>query len=204
MENNFSLSFYREKIGVYSCVLFITTACEFVQEEGKRAEGYVDTFDGPFQVYTYRSMRLFHPICAHLYMLFTLFHRTLKGDIVPRRLINVPVHSLSSLFYSKSRFLSVHSFFFQFSSLPLLSRPRVHARARAVRFLPFRLSRGLFFLSSANVPAYIAGQRRINSQVLSDTIPRITASSVSFLAAARPGRVLLSLFRGDSRQGKEG
>lgn len=148
-------------------------------------------------MYTYRPIQLLHPICVHSCTLFTLFCRTFKENVVSRRLINVAVRSLF-LFLLASLFLSL--FFFQFSPYPL-SSPQ---HARAVRFLPFRLSRGLFFLSSADVPAYTAGQRRINSQVLSDTIPRITASSL-FLSWRRHGRSASAFsapFRGDSSTGQ--
>lgn len=95
-----------------------------------------------------------------------------------------------------------------FSLRPFFNFNPVHsfvsslAYTRVLRFPPFRLSRVLFFLSTADVSAYIVERRRINSQVLSDTIPRITASCVSFLVAATgPSRRAL---RAVSRRLKNG
>jgi hypothetical protein len=48
-----------------------------------------------------------------------------------------------------------------------------------------------------DLPAYIAEQRHINSQVLSDTIARITVCCVSFSAAAPAPEERSTLFRED-------
>lgn len=109
---------------------------------------------------------------------------------------------MSLFFLTKEREgKSVFSFLFQFQP-----HPWSFVSSFALRFPPFCLSRGLFFLSSADVSAYIAERRRINSQVLSDTIARITASCVSFSAAregerSAPLRGDLRIAKGDGRRG---
>lgn len=95
--------------------------------------------------------------------------------------INVPLPPFSTLIpqrekESRFRFLSVP---FSISTSSTVLSPLSRTRAYCV-FRHFRLSRGLFFLSTADVSAYIAERRRINSQVLSDTIRKDNGSLCFF------------------------
>lgn len=124
-------------------------------------------------MYSYRLVQLLQSISAQTRICFpTLFCvERLRGYSPGAPNINVPptppfsVHLPRREEESRSRFLRP---FFNFN--PVHSFVSSLAYTRVLRFPPFRLSRGLFFLSTVDVSAYIVERRRINSWVLSDTI----------------------------------